>query len=180
VLGNSSIYGERGEYTALVRCAADMNMAYFVVAGPKGDVASRHMNAIRDRVTLSLTGAAPAASSATEPSASEKSGSSSVASSPTQPTGLDDLPGQYTVAGVNPNGSSYRGEVTITEDGGVYSFRWRISNGDIFRGKGRLRGRILSVDWGQKYPVIYHVDDNGTLRGKWANGRASEDLTPNR
>ena len=54
VLGNSSIYGERGEYTALVRCAADMNMAYFVVAGPKGDVASRYMNAIRDRVSSSL------------------------------------------------------------------------------------------------------------------------------
>lgn len=175
VLGNSSIYGERGEYTALVRCAADMNMAYFVVAGPKGDAASRYMNAIRDRVTASLTGAAPAA-----PSASEKSNSPSAGLSSTQPTSIDDLPGQYTVAGINPNGGTYRGEVTITEDGGVYNFRWRISNGDIFRGKGRLRGRILTVDWGQKYPIIYHVDEDGTLRGKWANGRGSEDLTPNR
>ena len=176
VLGNSSIYGERGEYTALVRCAADMNMVYFVVAGPKGDAASRYMNAIRDHVSASL----PGAKSETEPSAKEKSSSSSSALSPTQPTGIGDLPGQYTVAGVNPNGSTYRGEVTITEDGGSYNFRWRISNGDIFRGKGRLRGRILTVDWGQKYPVIYHVDEDGTLRGKWANGRASEDLTPNR
>ena len=90
------------------------------------------------------------------------------------------MPGQYSVAGVNPNGSRYHGEVTITEDGGIYNFRWRISNGDTFRGKGRLRGRILTVDWGQKYPVIYHVDEDGTLRGKWSNGRASEDLTPNR
>ena len=48
VLGNSSIYGERGDYTALVRCAADKNIAYFVVAGPKGDVCSKHMNAMRD------------------------------------------------------------------------------------------------------------------------------------
>jgi hypothetical protein len=48
VLGNSSIYGERGEYTALVRCAADKGMVYFVVAGPQGDVASKQMNAIRD------------------------------------------------------------------------------------------------------------------------------------
>ncbi|MBI3704103.1 MAG: hypothetical protein HY244_09730 [Rhizobiales bacterium] len=175
VLGNSSIYGERGDYTALVRCAAEMNMAYFVIAGPKGDAASRYMNAIRDRVTAALSGSAPAA-----PSASEKSGSSSAAINPSQSSGLDDLPGQYSVAGVNPNGSTYRGEVTISEDGGVYNFRWRISNGDTFRGKGRLRGRILSVDWGQKYPVIYHVDEDGTLRGKWANGRASEDLTPNR
>lgn len=48
VLGNSSIYGERGDYTALVRCAADKGMVYFVVAGPTGSVCSRHMNAIRD------------------------------------------------------------------------------------------------------------------------------------
>jgi hypothetical protein len=134
------------------------------------------MNAIRDRVSASL----PDAKSETEPSAKEKSGSASAASNPTQPSGLADLPGKYAVAGVNPNGSTYHGEVTITEDGGVYDFRWRISNGDTFRGKGRLRGRIISVDWGQKYPVIYHVDDDGTLRGKWSNGRASEDLTPNR
>lgn len=48
VLGNSSIYGERGDYTALVRCAADKGLVYFVVAGPTGTVCSRHMNAIRD------------------------------------------------------------------------------------------------------------------------------------
>jgi hypothetical protein len=48
VLSNSSIYGERGEYTALVRCASDKGIVYFVVAGPKGDICSRHMNAIRD------------------------------------------------------------------------------------------------------------------------------------
>ena len=48
VLGNSSIYGERGDYTGLVRCAADKGIVYFVVAGPKGDVCSKQMNAIRD------------------------------------------------------------------------------------------------------------------------------------
>src|SRR5450755_150934 len=41
VLGNSSIYGELDDYTALVRCAADKEIVYFVVAGPKGDVASK-------------------------------------------------------------------------------------------------------------------------------------------
>ena len=45
---NSSIYGERGDYTALVRCAAEKGIVYFVVAGPKGDICSKHMNAIRD------------------------------------------------------------------------------------------------------------------------------------
>ncbi len=170
VVGEQSVYGERGEYTALVRCADDMKMAYFVVAGPKGNDASRYMNAIRDGFSLALTGTAPAASSSPE-----RSGSRSAALIPT-----DNLPGKYAVAGVNPNGSTYRGEVTITGDGDTYNFRWRISNGDVYRGKGILRGRILTVDWGQRYPVIYRVDDDGTLRGKWSNGSASEDLTPDR
>ena len=48
VLGNTSIYGERGDYTALVRCVADKGIAYFVVAGPRGETCSNHMNAIKD------------------------------------------------------------------------------------------------------------------------------------
>ena len=48
VLGNNSIYGARGDYSALVRCATDKGIAYFVVAGPKGDLCNSHMNAIRD------------------------------------------------------------------------------------------------------------------------------------
>ena len=50
VLGNSSIYGERSDYTALVRCAADKGIVYFVVAGPhpQGAICSKYMNAIRD------------------------------------------------------------------------------------------------------------------------------------
>ena len=48
VLGKASIFGERGEYTALVRCAADKGIVYFVVAGPRGDTCVNHMNAIKD------------------------------------------------------------------------------------------------------------------------------------
>lgn len=48
ILQNASIYGERGDYTALVRCAADKGIVYFVVSGLKGDICSGHMNAIRD------------------------------------------------------------------------------------------------------------------------------------
>ena len=178
-LGNSSIYGELGDYTALLRCAADKGMAYVVIAGPIGKEASRYMNAIRDSFTASLSGAAPAAAAPSGPASSEKSGgSSSSAVSPASPT--DNIAGRYSIEGANPNGSTYGGEVNITVDSGVYDFRWRISNGDTYRGKGRLRGKTLSVDWGQQYPVIYQVGDDGTLRGKWANGRASENLVPNR
>lgn len=90
----------------------------------------------------------------------------------------DGLSGSYRIQGVNPNGSRYTGQVTVTANGDVYNFRWRISNGDTFVGSGRLQGRIISVDWGQQYPVVYRIDDDGTLRGTWANGTASEDLVP--
>jgi len=48
VLGNSSIYGERGDYTALIRCAAEQEIVYFVVAGPTGPQCSKYMNIMRD------------------------------------------------------------------------------------------------------------------------------------
>jgi hypothetical protein len=48
VLGNSSIYGERGDYTALVRCVSGKTIAYIVVAGPNGQTCSTHFNAIKD------------------------------------------------------------------------------------------------------------------------------------
>jgi hypothetical protein len=48
VLANSSVYGERGDYTGLIRCAANKGIVFFVVAGPVGKICSRHMNAMRD------------------------------------------------------------------------------------------------------------------------------------
>jgi hypothetical protein len=91
-----------------------------------------------------------------------------------------DISGKYSIEGTNPNGSTYGGTVTITGSGPVYNFRWLINSGDVFRGSGRLSGNTISVDWGQKYPVIYQVGGDGTLRGTWANGRASEDLVPDK
>ena len=88
------------------------------------------------------------------------------------------LAGRYTIDGRNPNGSRYRGSVIITVEGATYNFLWRISNGSTYHGKGRLHGDTLTVDWGQKDPVIYRVKDDGTLRGRWANGRGTENLTP--
>jgi hypothetical protein len=88
------------------------------------------------------------------------------------------LPGTYRIQGINPNGSAYGGQVTITADGDVYNFHWRISGGETYLGSGRLRDGIISVDWGQQYPVVYRVDEDGTLKGTWANGAATEDLVP--
>jgi uncharacterized caspase-like protein len=98
---------------------------------------------------------------------------------PDKRTAAQMLPGRYTIGGTNANGSKYGGKVTITAEGGMYKFVWRISNGDTYRGRGRLRGDTLTVDWGQKDPVIYRIAEDGILKGRWgAKGRASENLIP--
>jgi hypothetical protein len=89
------------------------------------------------------------------------------------------VPGLYKIDGRNPNGSRYGGKVLITAaETGVYNFLWRISNGETYRGRGRLSGDMLTVEWGQQYPVIYRVNIDGTLRGRWDNGRGIENLIP--
>ena len=91
---------------------------------------------------------------------------------------LGGLAGVYDVQGINPNGTTYSGEVSIRQQGSSYYFRWRIGNGQAFEGRGTLRGSSLTVNWGQQYPVIYAVGSDGVLRGTWSNGRATENLFP--
>jgi hypothetical protein len=95
---------------------------------------------------------------------------------PAQPR---DISGTYIVDGTNADGTTYTGTVRITNQGASrYRFRWFIDNGDRFSGTGTLKGRTISVNWGQRYPVIYRVRDDGILEGSWANGTATETLTP--
>jgi hypothetical protein len=100
---------------------------------------------------------------------------------PTQPAALPtlDISGTYAARGTNPNGTSYRGSVTVRRDGDHYRFVWLIAGGDTYQGTGVLNGRTITVDWGQKYPVIYNVGPNGVLTGTWNNGTATESLVPN-
>lgn len=51
-------------------------------------------------------------------------------------------------------------------------------NGDTIRGQGTREGRILTIDWGDKTPVIYVVMPDRTLHGTWDDGLALEKLTP--
>ena len=94
---------------------------------------------------------------------------------PPAPAGLI-RPGKYTVQGTNPNGSTYSGTLTLTRTGDTHHLRWRIG-AQAYQGSGLLKGRVLTVDWGARYPVIYRVMDNGVLKGSWANGKARENLT---
>ena len=38
---NTTVFGERGDYTAAVRCAADKEIVFFVVAGPECETLHR-------------------------------------------------------------------------------------------------------------------------------------------
>ena len=48
VISNRSIYGERGEYTAAVRCVDDHTIAFIAVSGPKGDLTGKYVDAIKE------------------------------------------------------------------------------------------------------------------------------------
>ena len=87
--------------------------------------------------------------------------------------------GTYSVHGSNIDGSKYTGTVVIKPEGKRFRFSWLIANGDTFHGVGSRHGNKIVVDWGQKYPVIYDVADDGVLYGKWDNGKGSETLVPN-
>ena len=69
-------------------------------------------------------------------------------------TGALALEGNYNCTGTNPDGTQ-----TLT-------------------GTGALSGNTLTADWGDKWPVIYKVNVDGTLEGTWSNGRATETLIP--
>ncbi|KHQ52101.1 LIC10280 family protein [Mameliella alba] len=89
-----------------------------------------------------------------------------------------DITGAYRVAGRNPDGSAYTGTLEMTANGAQYQLAWTIA-GQVFRGTGRLEGRILTVDWqGDSNPVVYVLMPNGALHGTWADGHALDRLEP--
>jgi len=85
--------------------------------------------------------------------------------------------GSYRVQGTNPNGSPYRGTLSIERSGSLYLFRWQIGK-DTFQGQGTLNDRTLTIDWGSPDPIIYQVMNDGTLEGTWAKGQGKENVIP--
>ena len=49
---------------------------------------------------------------------------------------------------------------------------------DEFHGSGHYAGKMLVINWGDKTPVIYSFGDEGALDSEWADGSATETLTP--
>ena len=87
--------------------------------------------------------------------------------------------GSYIVDGTNPNGSRYRGSVSIARHGGQYQLDWRVGQSS-YRGLGTLDANVLTVNWGGATPVVYSLGQDGVLRGLWHGGLAAENLTPSR
>src|SRR5208337_4315573 len=88
------------------------------------------------------------------------------------------IDGTYTVHGTSTDGSTYSGNAVIRRECNCFRFRWLIGNGDAFEGVGTRHGNIVTVEWGQKSPVIYEIGNEDVLYGKWDDGRATETLTP--
>jgi hypothetical protein len=101
-----------------------------------------------------------------------------VALGPAAPSALTrplSLTGVYRVEGRNPNGSGYRGMLTLNQDGDRFRLKWWIA-GQAFNGTGQLAGKMLVVNWGDNTPVVYSYGGSDRLDGEWADGTAKETL----
>lgn len=104
---------------------------------------------------------------------------------PTPDEGLvASLVGRYALAGTNPDGSAYRGQVSIQWVGDQFQVTWVV--GDlIYTGTGVLERGTLVVTWrglGGEGFAIYDLEENGVLSGKWFTSTEDppgmETLTP--
>ena len=93
--------------------------------------------------------------------------------------------GLYNVAGVNPDGSAYTGQM-IVQQVGLASWRvaWQVG-GNRFEGYGMSAGPVFSVGFilGERPGIaIYQLGPNGTMSGQWtlvgSSAIGTENLTP--
>ncbi len=85
-----------------------------------------------------------------------------------------DISGTYKVEGRNPDGSVYKGQLTVQESAaGAVAFAWIVAN-QSYAGVGMRDGRVVSVDWGAAHPVVYVIMPSGALHGTWGDGLALE------
>lgn len=91
------------------------------------------------------------------------------------------IAGVYSVVGTTVSGQRYSGQAIIRGGADNVTVEWRLMNGSSYAGQGNMKGNIVTIDWGDAHPIIYRLEpETGVLRGTWANGRATDVLTPNR
>lgn len=91
-----------------------------------------------------------------------------------------ELAGKYECVG-DSGGSEYKGTVEISEQGAGYKVEWTIGE-ETYTGVGIWENDRFCVSWqsdgeGKAHGIIvYSRDKDGTLKGKWTQSPASEQL----
>lgn len=99
-----------------------------------------------------------------------------------------DVTGLYDCVGDNVGGGQYQGTVLISKSGDAYKLEWTIA-GQTHQGIALLTGDVLSSSWISKQVapgggvvvtggvVVYKVEKNGRLSGKWVGHGGGKILT---
>lgn len=94
--------------------------------------------------------------------------------------------GDYTVAGTNPNGSTYTGTARITPSGSACKITWKTGSTSsqgvcMLANKAFAAFYKLDSDYGL---IVYELQPDGSLKGYWTiadqEGVGGEILTPRR
>lgn len=132
----------------------------------------------RKRSDVQLAGSAPEPKSRSTGFTSEAATAPAAAAPSQTPMVVE---GDYLVEGVNPSGTTYRGKASVKRKGDEYTVTWDIANVK-FSGKGSLNGDVLAVNWqtasGESGSLSYRLNEDGTLKGSWAEGAGTEVLVP--
>ncbi len=121
----------------------------------------------------------------TQPSQSTSSNTTSSSSSANNaaPATHANIAGKYTIAGTNPNNTTYRGALEVIEHGDVYQFRWNAGN--QYDGVGVVNGDVVAVAFangpnGTGCGVVdYNIQGDGSLIGRWGYWGKDEAGTEN-
>jgi hypothetical protein len=100
------------------------------------------------------------------------------AAAPSGPT-LEGLAGSFYVRGRNPDGKLYFGTADTVVEGGNLRINWKWSNGKTDTAVASLLQNVVTaVVTGYTAPAIYTIGKDGTWRGTWDNGKATEAMVP--
>ena len=85
--------------------------------------------------------------------------------------------GSYAGAGTNPDGGTYKCDVTVAKRGNVYGVMWYFDGKLGYEGSGILKGNTFVVGYAgpQGYGIVaYTVAADGSLDGTWAGQGGTE------
>jgi hypothetical protein len=94
-----------------------------------------------------------------------------------EPASAAGVEGKYTGSGTNPEGGSYKCDVTVSRKGDAYAVTWYFDGKLGYEGTGILKGNTFVVGFAgpRGYGVVaYTVKADGSLDGTWAGKGGSK------